>query len=69
MVELSKKQMDVIGREHGIHPRYRKEFLKLANKGRLDNEEFGDRLYACKNYKKACAAVMHTLATATRGGT
>ena len=56
---LSKAQMDVIGREHGIHPRYRKEFLKLANDGKLDNDQFGVRLHACKNYRDACAAVMH----------
>jgi hypothetical protein len=58
MMILSKEQMDVIGRERGIHPRYRKEFLKLANDGRLDNREFGDRLHACKNYRAACADVM-----------
>jgi hypothetical protein len=59
---MTKAQMDVIGREHGIHPRYRREFLKLANKGRIDNDEFGDRLYACQNYQRACASMMHFMA-------
>ena len=58
---LTKKEMDAIGKEYGIHPRYRKEFLKLANEGKIDNDDFGSRLTSCQNYKRACVAVMELM--------
>jgi hypothetical protein len=59
---LSREQMDLIGQKHGIHPHYQAEFLKLANEGRINNDEFGDRLVTCQNYQLACEDVMHVLA-------
>jgi hypothetical protein len=60
---LDKRTMDLIGREHGISPAHRKEFLKLANEGRIDNDEFGTRLCTCLNYEKACINVMEVLSS------
>jgi hypothetical protein len=58
---IDKLTMDRIGREHEISPAHRKEFLKLANDGRIDNDEFGTRLCTCVNYEEACIAVMEVL--------
>lgn len=76
MRKVTKEEMDVIGTRHSIHPRYRMEFLKLANEGRIDNDEFGRRLHTSRNYAKAGRDLMqllsesvyemlHTLRTAT----
>ncbi len=61
MREVTQEEMDAIGTRHGIHPRYRKEFLKLANKGRIDNNQFGTRLHTCLNYRAACRELMELL--------
>lgn len=58
MHTISKTQMDVIGKKHGISPRYRKAFLLLANKGIIDDDTFTTRLWACRNYQHAFNDVM-----------
>jgi len=65
-MRLTKATMDEIGRKHRIHPRYRREFLKLANRGILDNDEFGRRLFARRNYKHAEADIMRLLSSFSR---
>jgi len=60
-MKIDKRTMDRIGKEHGISPAHRKEFLKLANDGRIDHDEFGTRLCTCQNYEQACIQVMEVL--------
>ncbi|MGA2059103.1 MAG: hypothetical protein ABSG67_01380 [Thermoguttaceae bacterium] len=66
MREVTQEEMDVIGVRHGIHPRYRREFMKLANEGRIDDRQFSTRLHACLNYKAACRDLMELLAQPTQ---
>jgi hypothetical protein len=66
MREVTREEMDAIGARHGIHPRYRAEFLKLANKGRIDDRRFGTRLHTCLNYQAACREVMELLSQPVR---
>jgi hypothetical protein len=58
---IDARTMDRIGEEHGISPEHRVEFLRLANDGRIDNDEFGTRLCTCVNYEEACIQVMEVL--------
>jgi hypothetical protein len=66
MREVTQEEMDAIGTRHGIHPRYRREFLKLANEGRIDDRQFGTRLHTCLNYKAACRELMEILSQPTK---
>jgi hypothetical protein len=66
MREVTQKEMDAIGARHGIHPLYRREFLKLANEGCIDNRQFSTRLHTCLNYKAAYRELMELLSESTR---
>jgi hypothetical protein len=58
---MTKQQIDTLGVKHGIHPRYRVEFLKLANESVIDNKTFGTRLCTCKNYQQMFNDLMQLL--------
>jgi hypothetical protein len=58
---LTQEQIDSVGIKHEIHPRYRSEFLKLANKAVIDNRRFSTRLCTCKNYQDAFNDIMELL--------
>ena len=60
-MKLDKASMARIGKEHRISPADRREFLKLANDGRIDNKAFGKRLCFRRNYDRAMVAVMEVL--------
>lgn len=66
MIEVTREEMDAIGARHGIHPRYRTEFLKLANEGRIDNEQFSTRLHTCLNYDAAYRELLELLSRPIR---
>ena len=66
MRHVTQEEMDAIGARHGIHPRYRREFLKLANDGCLDNDRFGARLHTCLNYQAACQELMELMSQSVR---
>jgi hypothetical protein len=66
MRQVTQEEMDAIGTRHGIHPRGRTEFLKLANEGRIDDDRFGRRLHTCLNYQAALREVMELLAQPIR---
>jgi hypothetical protein len=66
MRQVTQEEMDAIGARHGIHPRYRAGFLKLANEGRIDDKRFGRRLHTCLNYQAACREIMELLSQPIR---
>ncbi len=66
MREVTQEEMDAIGARHGIHPRYRREFLKLANEGCIDDKQFSTRLNTCLNYKAAYRELMELLSRHTQ---
>ncbi len=46
---------------HGIPPRFRRDFLALANEGEITRPSFGRRLRACLNFQAVTQEIMELL--------
>jgi hypothetical protein len=58
MQNITREEVNAICRKNGIAPQHYRCFWGLLL-GRGPRDEFGERLYKCRNYKEATKALFH----------
>jgi len=60
-VNITRAEVVSICRRFHVAPFHYRCFWRLAKEGQLTSKLFGDCLYECGNYRRACAALMHAM--------